>query len=243
MAIKTRQYILKETHSLSPYVLHLHFRTLDGLPFVFVPGQFITFQVQGAEKTLHRSYSIANTPHDNQMEITCACVRGGVASELFSKLKPGDILEASGPHGLLVLKEEKPKRIILVATGTGVTPYRSMKNQISARLAADPNLEIIVIQGTRTPEELLFAEEFLSLAEAHANFKFYACYSRVENTRESFEHQGYVQEVLENLKPHPTEDLIYLCGNPNMIDHTFARLTELGFDRKNIRREKYAFAH
>ena len=243
MALKTRQYILKHTARLCDHILHLSFVTADALPVVFIPGQFVTFQIAGTEKTLHRSYSIANPPDGHHLEITCACVPGGVASELFLNLKPGDCLEASGPHGLLILKDEQPKRIIFVATGTGVTPYRSMMHQIAMRLKTDPDLEMIVVQGARTPAELLFAEDFLSLSRAHANFKFYACYSRAENTAESFERLGYVQDLLKTLSPKPDSDLLYLCGNPNMIDDNFALLTELGFDRKNIRREKYSFAH
>jgi NAD(P)H-flavin reductase len=118
-----------------------------------------------------------------------------------------------------------------------------MLNQITERLTADPHLEMIVIQGVRTPAELLFAKDFLNLSLGHSNFKFYACYSRVESTTESFERLGHVQELLKTLSLKPEAELIYLCGNPNMIDDTFALLTELGFDRKNIRREKYSFAH
>lgn len=243
MALKTRQYILKHRTHLCDHIIHLSFVTADGLPFIFTPGQFVTFQIADTAKILHRSYSIANPPTEDHLEITCACVAGGVASELFLNLKLGDGLAASGPHGLLVLKDEKPKRIIFVATGTGVTPYRSMVHQIAERLEADPALEMIVVQGVRTPGELLFAQDFLSLSKAHSNFKFYACYSRVQSVTESFERLGRVQDLLKTLHLDPEGDLIYLCGNPNMIDDNFALLTDLGFDRKNIRREKYSFAH
>jgi NAD(P)H-flavin reductase len=37
----------------------------------------------------------------------------------------------------------------------------------------------------------------------------------------------------------PENDIAYLCGNPDMIDQAFDRLTQKGFSPKNIRREKY----
>ncbi len=243
MAVLKRRYQLEKTQRLSSQVYHCVFSTEDGAPFSFIPGQFVTLHLQGPDKIAHRSYSIANQPQGNRLELSFAYVEGGLASQYLCGLQPGDCIEASGPHGLLVLKEEKPARILLVGTGTGIAPYRSMLEQISDRLQQDPALEIVVIQGTRQAEDLLFLDDFVAFDKAHPNFHFYACYSRATQTQHDFEHLGRVQTLLEKLGPNPTQDLIYLCGNPNMIDDNFALLTEIGFDKKSIRREKYAFSH
>ena len=44
------------------------------------------------------------------------------------------------------------------------------------------------------------------------------------------------------LKPVPGEDIIYLCGNPQMVDDCVALLTEQGFGPREIKREKYTFS-
>jgi ferredoxin-NADP reductase len=41
------------------------------------------------------------------------------------------------------------------------------------------------------------------------------------------------------LKPDPKKDIVYLCGNPDMIDTAVERLKAIGFDNTNLRREKY----
>ena len=38
---------------------------------------------------------------------------------------------------------------------------------------------------------------------------------------------------------NPETDVVYICGNPNMIDQSFEMLTNAGFDIKSVRREKY----
>ena len=171
--------------------------------------------------------------------------RGGIATNLLFNLQPGDPISASGPYGLFVLKEERPARYILIATGTGVTPYRSMLNEIKNRLEnTHPELKIVVIFGTRTRSELLFKEEFLQFAEQYPNFHYLACYSQEKPQDPApFEREGRVQDTFKELMLDPTQDIIYLCGNPNMIDSTFALLTEKNFDKKSVRREKYLFSH
>lgn len=242
MALVKRHYRLESSQRLSPSVDYYRFSTEDGQPFDFLPGQFVTLDVPGPDKIVHRSYSIANPPEGNRLEIACAYVEGGLATSYLSALQPGDCIEASGPHGLLILKEEQPTRILLVGTGTGVAPYRSMLNQIQDRLRDNPALEIIAVQGTRQATDLLFANDFIALDQQYSNFHFYACYSQAKQTQHDFEHLGRVQTVLEKLQPNPNQDLIYLCGNPHMIDDNFAHLSAIGFDKKNIRREKYSFS-
>lgn len=252
MAQQTQRYVLNWSKMVTPHVKHLSFTREDGASFPFVAGQFITLHIKdptNPSKILHRSYSIANIPHENNtIEIACAYVENGRATQLLFNLQPGETIEASGPYGLFVLKDEKPKRYILIATGTGVTPYRSMLAEIKKRLTEDPNLTIVVMLGVRHPSELLFGEDFIHCAKNYENFHFLANYSRYTDKAdtlnlEAHESHGYVQDNFEKLQFDPASDLIYLCGNPNMIDDAFKRLTEQGFDRKAIRREKYLFAH
>lgn len=231
---------LKHAELIAPQVRHLVFQRQDGALFTFIPGQFITLLIEGGEKLLRRSYSIANThvTGGNTVEFAASYVAGGTASELLFNLKPGETVTASGPFGRLILRDEQPGRYILIATGTGVTPYRSMLDQIAQRLEQQPNLQVIILFGVRTPEELLYRNEFVAFAKQHPHFEFRAYYSRAPK-QESYEYQGHVQVAFTDIQPQPEKDIIYLCGNPNMIDEAFAQLTALGFASQNVRREKY----
>ncbi len=245
MAQPTHRYILQWSREIAPGVKHLGMTREDEKHLPFIAGQFLTLHIfdPNRSKILHRSYSIANAPESNILEIACAYVQGGVASNFLFSLKPGDIIDASGPYGLFILKDEQPKRYILVATGTGITPYRSMLVELRNRLQARPESKVIIVQGVRKSDELLFGQEFVDTSKSHPNFHFYACYSRGNNIEHAYERKGHVQDTFEELNLNPAEDIIYLCGNPNMIDDAFAVLTQKGFDRHNIRREKYVFSH
>lgn len=245
MAHPARRYIVKWTKLITPMIRHLGFAPEDEQPIPFKAGQFITLNIEGPNKIIHRSYSIANVPGDNTLELACAYVEGGVATKLLFGLQPGDSVLASGPFGLFTLKEERPIRYVLIATGTGVAPYRSMLKDIQERFEnSHPELQVALVLGVRNPSELLFGEEFVQFARTQPRFQFYACYSQANSENpQHFERQGRVQAAFKDLALDPVNDVVYLCGNPNMIDETFALLTEMGFDKKAVRREKYAFSH
>ncbi len=239
MIRQSHHLVLKWAEMIAPEVRHLAFALESDEPFVFIPGQFITLMIQSNDKLLRRSYSIANRRScENLIEFAAAYVKGGIATQLLFNLQPGEKVTATGPFGRLILRDEQPARYILMATGTGVTPYRAMLNEIADRLEKQPELQIVLLFGVRKPEELLYREEFVNLAKINPRFDFKAYYSRAPS-QQAYEYQGHIQNSFADISPNPEKDIVYLCGNPNMIDDTFALLTQLGFPTQNVRREKY----
>ncbi|MDO8953761.1 MAG: FAD-binding oxidoreductase [Gammaproteobacteria bacterium] len=240
MAIEQFTLVLQSVKALTPNTKHFSFIREDGKGLQYLPGQFITFSFDSADaKPKRRSYSIASIPgQTDALDMAIAYVEGGVASEFLFKMEPGQKLPAMGPAGRLILQEEPISRCVLVATGTGVAPYRCMLPQLAEKLK-DPNYSVDLLLGVRFKEDCLYAQDFIEFAKQHANFRFHAYYSREESQLESFEHKGYVQHAFHGLNLKPGADVIYLCGNPNMIDEAFQHLVAAGFATKDIRREKY----
>jgi ferredoxin-NADP reductase len=242
MAIKTFSVRLISAHMEAPGVRHLAFERVDKEILDFIPGQFISVHFMHQDKSIKRSYSIASIPgQSQQIELALAYVSGGAASAFLFNLDPGQEITMSGPYGRLILRDEdRPKRLILIATGTGVTPYRSMLPMISERLQKDLNLTIYVLLGVRTPEEQLYTADFLSFKEHHPRFDFRIYYSRTYPGQPApHEYTGYVQTAFPEFQLDPNTDLIYLCGNPNMVDSAVDLLKEKQFTIQQIRREKY----
>lgn len=241
MAIKTFPLKLRWAKMLTEDVKHLAFEPVDKDDFTFIPGQFISIHFNWEDKLLRRSYSIATIPgQDNLIEFSLSFVPGGAASQFLFNLKEDDIIDISGPYGRLVLRDEDPQRYVLVATGTGVTPYRSMLPELAKRLEANPALRVDLLLGVRTRADALYEDEFLAFAEQHENFNFYLHLSRDElQDPKPHERKGYVQTGLQQLNLNPETDIIYLCGNPNMIDESVVITKELDFPIQQVRREKY----
>ncbi|NVJ68352.1 MAG: oxidoreductase [Gammaproteobacteria bacterium] len=242
MPLPSYQLELLNNEEICPNVRKLKFKFIEPATFSYRPGQFVSFVLEHEEKPLKRSYSIANLEQPDEdgmvttdyLEIVISYVDGGRATKIFFAAQAGDKFEISGPVGLLVLGSELPQRVFLIGTGTGMAPYRSMLNQL-------PQLkqhEFHILFGAQKAQDLFYQDDFQQ-AKQHDNIQYHACLSR-EQLDEC--HHGYVQSKLEQLAPNPETDLVYLCGNPNMVDDVFSMLKELEFGVKQVKREKYVFS-
>ncbi len=241
---------LTDRRMIAPSVAHLSFVRDDGLPLDYIPGQFIQIHFDYADGTAaRRSYSLA-TQHDHALgpgetvEIAVSYVQGGAATALFEGMAEGAHINASGPYGrFCLLPNDANRRYLLIGTGTGITPYRAMLPQLEG-LMRERGVEIVLLQGARTPEELLYGDEFRAFAKMHAGFRFVPCFSRELPQPDSGQahadvRHGYVQNALEEFAPSADGDIAYLCGNPNMVDACFEALKACGLPIPHIRREKY----
>src|SRR3990167_3260139 len=234
MALITSNITLIQADYITPNVKHFKFSPPNELPFKFIPGQFITLHIKIHDKILKRSYSIASIPgQDTTIDFAASYVAGGVASEYLFNLTPGATLEIIGPVGRLVLREEPVKRYVLIATGTGVTPYRAMLPELEARIKSQ-QIKVIIMEGVKAPQNLLYKDDFLTYANRYPeHFQFGAYYSKSQPAL-YYEHQGYVSHHLNSFKLNPTEDIVYLCGNPTMIDEVYDYLRTLNFDPSHV---------
>ncbi|HEX7370000.1 MAG TPA: FAD-binding oxidoreductase [Rhodanobacteraceae bacterium] len=235
---------LAESRMLAPNIRHLAFERADGTAFKFTPGQFIQVHFNYDDgKPTKRSYSVgtpAEADEVGRLELAVSYVDGGAATKLFSALEQGGTVEASGPYGRFCLMDDDTnRRYLLIATGTGITPYRAMLPTF-AKLIAARGCRFVLLYGARNAQELLYGEEFEAFAGKHPEFTFHPCLSRAARaTPRPSDRRGHVQDVLPELGVDPEHDIAYLCGNPDMVDATFTLLKEAGMPIKYIRREKY----
>lgn len=170
------------------------------------------------------------------LEIGITYVKGGIATDTFFNMKVGDTAPAMGPAGRLVLKDEQINKLVLVGTGTGIVPYKSMFPEL---LKKAENTEIHILLGVQYRKDALYQDEFVEFAKKHHNIHFKLCLSRETQDLKDYEISGYVQNQFDTIGLNPETDVVYVCGNPNMIDQSYEMLTNAGFNPKSVRREKY----
>ena len=89
---------IEETADAATFV----FQTTDATPLNFKAGQFVVFQVDVADETLHRAYSLSSSPnHAEKVSIAVKRVSGGkVSNHLIDHLQPGHMLRSLPPDAL-----------------------------------------------------------------------------------------------------------------------------------------------
>ena len=121
---------LVESHEIAPEIRHFTFDTPDVEQFLFVPGQWVSFEETVNGEDITRAYSIASPPHGNRFDLCLNRVENGHLSPYLFSMHPGDTVEMRGPFGTFLFRDP-PSDSLLVATGTGIAPFRAM---LQARL-------------------------------------------------------------------------------------------------------------
>lgn len=201
-----------------------------------------------------RLYSIASTRYGDDFDGKTAslCVRRavyfdpetgkedsakkGVCSNFLCDCKPGDEVLISGPSGKVLLLPEDPKAThIMVATGTGIAPYRAYLRRMF--MEDVPNYKFgglsWLFLGVANSDSLLYHDEFSEyLNKFPDNFRYDIALSREQKSQSGG--KMYVQDKIEEYGNEVFELLdkgahIYFCGLKGMmpgIQDTLKKIAE-----------------
>ena len=229
---------------LSPRVRELTFSRVDGLPFEFQAGQWVSLVLPLVEGEARRSYSIASAPsaskHDSTFELAITRVDGGPGSTYLHELREGTVLRAIGPSGFFTRPTQQSHPSLFIGVGTGITPLRSM--MLDALDAGDAS-PLWLIVGARHERDRLYLEQFQELTRKHQQVRVEYTISRAADDWEG--RTGYVQTHVERLwhelsakgngAPHA-----YICGLERMVSAVRDLLRkQMGVDRKQVHSERY----
>ncbi len=185
----------------------------------YVPGQYLALGIKG--KIQKREYSIYSPADADYLEILVKEVLDGDVSIRLKALKIGDELEVQGPFGYFTIDEkEKSKKIVFIASGTGISPCHSLITSIKT-------LDFELLHGIKSADEQYEKEDYKA-------GKYIACTSR-EATGDFY---GRVTDYLKT-NPVDTKAEYYLCGNSNMIYDVFDVLKAADVPQEQIHTEVY----
>jgi len=180
----------------------------------FLPGQYIDFLLKGGER---RSFSMANSPHaDELVELHIRHVAGGnFTDHVFGKMKERDILRLEGPLGSFFLREDSAKPIVLVASGTGFAPIKSILESAFYKKIERP---MVLYWGARRPKDLYLNALPEKWAREHANFRYVPVISEARPEDAWAGRSGFVHRAVMQDLPDLSGRQVYACGVPIMVD-------------------------
>ena len=199
----------------------------------FQAGQFVSFEVPkpGLPFPVTRPYSIASPPSNRSLiDLLLNLVPGGPGSTFLFSLQSGDPVTFRGPTGTFVLRDYPDRRLLFVATGTGIAPIRSM---LHARLPSPT--PVALVWGLRHEHDIYYQDELARLAEKFPEFSY-----TITLSQPSSSWGGAVGRVQSHLEPHiaGVDDLaVYVCGSKAMITSVTEQIRSRGMCP--IHREQY----
>ena len=215
-------------------VREIDLRLIEPKEIHFKAGQFVSFEVpsSGRAPFVTRPYSIASAPGSlDRITLVLNLVVGGPGSTYLFGLREGDKTQFKGPAGSFYLREDG-RDLLLVATGTGIAPLRSM---LLAELGRDSARRVTLLWGLRSERNLYYQEELSGLTRLHPRLAALTTLSRPEPGWAGL--TGRVTALVEKEITSVKHLSAYLCGNGGLIKEVTGILNGKGLCP--IYREKY----
>ena len=193
------QQVIQETPDISTFVFQMAQKT----HFTFKPGQFITLMQELDGEMVYRSYTISSSPsRPYTLNLTIQKVAGGRMSEwLFSYLKPGAKIKATGPDGAFNLIDKPASRVLFLSASCGITPVMSMTRWM---LDTCMDVDIHFIHSAASEQHIVYKEELDMLD--HQNNYFSRGY--VLDDRDGWLDQNRLMQLAPDLHSRT----IFICG-------------------------------
>lgn len=195
-------------------------------PLSFAAGQFNMLYVFGIGEV---PISISGNP-TAPTPLTHTTRRVGTVTRAMAKLKPGDALGVRGPFGTgWPLAEAAGRDVVLVAGGIGLAPLRPALYYL---LAHRQNFgRIVVLHGTRTPQDLLFRSEVRRWSQRDDLY----VQGTVDRAAGPWRgNVGVVTTLIPQAPFDPSNSVALLCGPEVMMRFTALELQKRGLPAERI---------
>jgi ferredoxin-NADP reductase/ferredoxin len=158
---------------------------------------------------------------------------------LKSRVRVGDVLDASAPRGSFVLRDgEGP--VVLLSAGIGATPVLAM---LCSLASAASGREVWWLYGARNRESHPFALDVRRLVASLARGRSHVCYSRPtagDAIGQDYDTRGHLDVATLDALAVPRDGDFYLCGPRGFMHDLTAGLAARGVPRGRIHAEIFA---
>ncbi|HWZ66077.1 MAG TPA: RnfABCDGE type electron transport complex subunit D [Patescibacteria group bacterium] len=228
---------LKERVRLSP----------DSIDFIFTPedkfsykaGQFVELTLQHPEtdsRGARRYFTLASSPTEQDVQFGIKFYKPGSSfKRALLELKNETPIIAAQVGGDFILPEDSKQKIVFIAGGIGVTPFRSMIKYLIDTKQSRP---ITLLYSAKNQADLVYREVF---EQASTQLGINVFYFVDGNTAMPPVHNGRLNEsVIKKVVPDIEDSLFYISGPHGMVVATEEQLRNLGVAESHIKKDFFS---
>lgn len=185
-------------------------------PLRYQAGQYIEVQLphdKSDNRGIRRMFTIASSPSEKEMKLA---VRHYTPSSTYKKamdrLMSGSVLSATAIYGDFILPRDKNEKLLFVAGGIGITPFRSQLEWLASR---SEKRDGILLYSTQSDDDAVYSAVLND--ERHG----------IETHTVRSVEQGDILRYCHDI----TERTVYISGPPGMVDSVAKSAAALGARR------------
>jgi len=217
---------LAQVETLTRFERFMRVEFEDGSELGHVPGQFVQVSVLGVGEA---PLTIASSP--TRKGYFDMCVRRvGKVTEALHRLQKGDAIGIRGPFGRgFPTTEVEGKDILFVAGGIGLVPLRAIIQYVLDN--RDKYGRVIILYGTRTPEDRLFLDELKEWKERD-DVEFL---DTVDRSAPGWDgNVGVITTLFPKIELEPKKTVAMVVGPPVMYKFVMLALSDKEVPDENI---------
>ncbi|ARD20503.1 MULTISPECIES: NO-inducible flavohemoprotein [Shewanella] len=237
-----RRFVVKAKTVESSVITSFLLTPEDGGSVVdFTPGQYLSVSLEHEqlEFTEIRQYSLSDAPNGSSYRISVKREAEGKASNLLhDHYHVGDVIELIAPAGDFVLSAQADTPVVLLSAGVGVTPMKSMLNQL---LSQSHQADITWVHACEDGAQHGFKDAIKAKRNANTHLESYVWYRQPLATdlpAEDFDFEGTValENIAERIVPNAQ---YYFCGPIGFMKAIKQQLLALNVPESQIHYEVF----
>ncbi len=222
------QLRVAEVNQESPTVVSLritgrHLDRMGARAGQFFLWRFVTWRLVWQS----HPFSLSAAPDGQSLRITVKSL--GDFTSRISEIRPGTRVVGVGPFGLFTDAVRRRDRVVLIAGGVGITPIRSLLEEMSG--------DLVLIYRVVHDTEIVFRAELEALAQERG---IRLCYVTGDHRAPGGE-QLMSSDHLRELIPDIAQREVYVCGPPAMSSVVESQVRRAGVPPRYIHNESFAY--
>lgn len=224
--------------------------TQDSLDFVFAPdqkfayqpGQYMEFTLphEGVDSRGQRRYfTLASSPTEDTMRVGVKFYRDGSSfKDAMLDMDRNTPIVATSLGGDFVLPDDRSRKVVLIAGGIGVTPYRSMIKYLIDKNQKRP---LTLLYGAGTAADIAYSDVFEEARTRLGIKSIYALSKSGTRLPDNRFRAGYITaDLIKAEVPDYHECLFYISGPHAMVVNVEESLRGLGVHQTNIKTDFFS---
>ncbi|MBI3397071.1 oxidoreductase [Candidatus Woesebacteria bacterium] len=228
---------LREKIQISPDTFDFVFDLTEKIKYI--PGQYMEWMLEhiNPDSRGNRRYlTLASSPTENSLRIGVKFSPDGSSyKRSLLKMDNNSKIVASQLSGEFVLPPDAGKKLVFVAGGIGVTPFRSMVKYL---IDKNEKRDIVILYSNKLATEIVYKDVF---DQAFQQLGIRTVYTLTDETQIPIGWEGKVgrinEQVIGGEIPDFRERTFYLSGPHQMVTSFEETLYKMGISKRQIKKD------
>jgi ferredoxin-NADP reductase/Na+-translocating ferredoxin:NAD+ oxidoreductase RnfD subunit len=241
-------YIISPKIKLFPSIIKKEKITPDSVDFIFKadqklkykPGQYMEWTLPHTHtdgRGNRRYFTLASSPTENEVRIGVKFYeKSSSYKNALINLKQDTHIVADQIAGNFTMPKDKNKKLVFIAGGIGVTPYRSMAKYL---IDKKESRNIVFLYSARSLNDFAYTEIFKEAKNIGLRSIYFVTGEKINHSNEELRNQKITSNAIKADIPDFMDRQFYISGTQAMVSDIREDLLNIGVHRSHIKTDYF----